>query len=359
MAIQQPSDNNEITIAELISSVGKGMRHVSRQWGKLAIAGLMGAGIGIGVAYMVPVSYTAKTHFLVEEGKGGGGSGIAALAGQFGFDLGGLSGGAGLLSGDNVLIYLKSKSLIRETLLTPYDSAGNISLADRYADIYNLKEGWQKHAGMQTSINFPVASNLPYTRLQDSLLHVLTDRILKKELSVEKPDKKASFVLVGAAMRDELLSKYFCERLVEKATERYVKAKTERQAINVERLQKRADSIGALLNNRTYTSAAVQEQLIDINPGLKSPMARAEVSGRDKMMLATIYGEVVKNLEISKVALSQETPTIQIIDNPDLPLKKNKLSKLMSAALGGFVAVMLTIFFLVIRYLLKRPGSTS
>jgi hypothetical protein len=359
MDIQETSNSNEITIAEVIGSVGKGIQYITSQWGKLLLAGVIGLGIGIATAFIVPASYTAQTHFLVEEGKGGGGGGIAALAGQFGFDLGSLSGSSGLLSGDNVLIYLKSKSLIRETLLTPYDSAGTISLADRYVEIYDLKDGWEKDAGSATKLNFAVASSVPYSRLQDSLLHILTDKIIKKELSVEKPDKKASFVLVGAEMRDELLSKYFCERLVKKATERYVKAKTERQAINVARLQKRADSIGSLLNTRTYTSAAVQDQLIDINPGLKSPMARAEVSGRDKMMLATIYGEVIKNLEISKVALSQETPTIQIIDHPDLPLKKNKLSKLISGGLGGLIAVLLTTIYLLIRNFLKRQPSTT
>jgi uncharacterized protein involved in exopolysaccharide biosynthesis len=42
-------------------------------------------------------------------------------------------------------------------------------------------------------------------------------------------------------------------------------------------------------------------------------------------VLSTIFSETVKNLEASKTMLSQETPTVQIVDEPEMPLKKNKL----------------------------------
>jgi len=41
--------------------------------------------------------------------------------------------------------------------------------------------------------------------------------------------------------------------------------------------------------------------------------------------LNTIFSETVKNLELSKTMLAQETPTVQIVDEPELPLKRNKL----------------------------------
>ncbi len=50
----------------------------------------------------------------------------------------------------------------------------------------------------------------------------------------------------------------------------------------------------------------------------------SELAMRDKTVLQTMYGEVVKNLEISKIAMAQETPIIQIVDMPILPLEKTK-----------------------------------
>ncbi|KYP15963.1 hypothetical protein [Flavihumibacter sp. CACIAM 22H1] len=342
--------NEYVSVGSILTAVGHGFRFLVTNWWKLAVASLAGLGLGVLTASLIPISYKADIHFMVEESKGGSGAGIAALAGQFGFDLGGIGGSGGLLSGDNVLIFLKSKSLIREALLTAYDSSGSTSLADKYAESTGLKKTWEKKFKEPGTINFPSVQNAPTTRLQDSLLQVITEKISKNDLLVDKPDKKASFVLVSANMRDELLTKLFTERLVKKATDRYVNAKTERQFINVQRLQKRADSIAILLNSKTYNAAVVQEQLIDINPGMKAPMAKAEVSGRDKMMLSTIYGEVVKNLEISKVALSQETPTIQIIDTAILPLKQNKVSRLLGGIVGAALAVCLVAFYLTILY---------
>jgi hypothetical protein len=132
-----------------------------------------------------------------------------------------------------------------------------------------------------------------------------------------------------------------------------VVSKTTRQSINVSRLQRRADSIGGLLNRKTFATAFAQEQLLDINPGFKTATVTAEVTGRDKAMLATIYGEVIKNLEISKVALSQETPTILIVDAVDLPLKVNKVEKLIAILLGVLLATVICVAVLTLKMVVK------
>ncbi|OYY14055.1 MAG: hypothetical protein B7Y69_12290, partial [Sphingobacteriia bacterium 35-40-8] len=83
------------------------------KWRLLALAAVLGALLGLGYYFLKPVIYTAHITFVVEESKsaGGGGSLMSALAGQFGVDIGGLSGTSGVLAGDNVLQLLKSRSL--------------------------------------------------------------------------------------------------------------------------------------------------------------------------------------------------------------------------------------------------------
>ena len=53
-----------------------------------------------------------------------------------------------------------------------------------------------------------------------------------------------------------------------------------------------------------------------------------------------MYGEAVKNLEISKFTLLNNKPLINIIDKPKLPLKVNRqsiiFSFILSSILGGF-----------------------
>lgn len=348
----------EVSFQDIFSKMKKALRFSLRRWWWLVIAGLAGGAIGARYAATKPETYTARLSFILEEGKTGGG--LSALAGQFGFDLGGIGAGSGPLSADNVSLFLKSSTLTAETLLTPYDSAGNKSLADKYAEVNELKTQWKDDKNIAQEVSFPANSAAPFTRLQDSLLQVLIDRITKYDIGIGKPDRKASFIEVSTTMRDERLSQFYCERLVKSALNRYIEIKTNRQATNVNRLQRRADSIYALLNRKTYSAAAAQQQILDINPALQSTVtAPTEVIGRDKAMLTAIYGEIVKNLEISKVALNQETPVMQIIDDVRLPLKRNRTSRLVTSVAGAFVLVSLAFAFLIGSYLLLSPKKHS
>jgi uncharacterized protein involved in exopolysaccharide biosynthesis len=66
-----------------------------------------------------------------------------------------------------------------------------------------------------------------------------------------------------------------------------------------------------------------------------------------------MYLEIVKNLEISKMTLLNQTPIINIIDKPILPLEEEKLSKSIAGILGGFLGGFLSVCFFVFGKLFK------
>lgn len=343
-SLQNSSD--EISIKELIQKMKSLWKFLFSKWLVISLFGILGAAIGFGYAFLQPIKYTSKLSFVVEDGKSGGG-GLASLAGQFGFDLGG-GGGGGVFSGDNILLFLKSEGLVRETLLTSYDELGKTTLADRYAEVAKLKEGWKKNpkVGVVEFSTF-VAKVMP--RKEDSLMQAIVKGIISSELSVSKPDKKASFIEVKVSSKDELFAKLFAERLVKVATNRYIESKTKIKALNIAKLQYKSDSLAALLNNKTYAAAASQQSLVDANPALRTAPIASEISSREKTMAATIFAEVVKNLEISKTILNQETPAIQMVDQSTFPLPKERVGKLKSLILGGLLAG-----FFIILYLLAQ-----
>jgi hypothetical protein len=346
--VQQETD--EISLKELIVKIRSVSSFLLTKWLIIVLIGLLGGGIGLLYAYFTPIKYTSNLTFVVEEGKSGGG-GLASLAGQFGFDLGGAAGG-GVFSGDNILLFLKSEGLCRETLMTMYDSTQNMMLVDKYAEVTKMKKRWLKKKEIGV-INFSKYSDGKFPRLEDSLMQEIVKDILKTDLSVSKPDKKASFIEVKSMMEDEMLSKFFSERMVKIATQRYVDSKIKTKAINVYMLQRKADSLAAVLNNKTYSAAASQQSLIDVNPALRSVPIAAEITNRDKTMAATIFGEVIKNLEISKTMLNQETPVIQMVDQSTLPLFKEKIGKIKSLVLGGILGAFITALFLIGKRFLK------
>ncbi len=345
--------SNEISLDEIFQQIKIGYSYVKTQWIKIIFIGFSFGLLGFIYASFQDINYTAKITFVVEEGKNSssGLGGLASLAGQFGVDVGGSNSGS-VLSGDNILLYFKSESLAREVLLSKFDSSSSNSLADKYSEVYGLQKSWRKNRSIG-KISFQILrESVVYSRLQDSLLQRIIGAILTNQFSVSKTDKKSGFVEVNTTMKDEMLAKIYCERIVEVAVAKYINLKTQRQKATVEKLQFRSDSISAILSKKTFTSALLQtsNSTMDVNPLYKTATTVAfESTTRDKTMLATIFSSVVQNLEVAKFTLSQETPVIQIIDFPLLPLKVKQESKKYSALLFSIIGVFSFLFFLFVK----------
>ncbi|MGA9650680.1 hypothetical protein [Pedobacter sp.] len=338
------SEEEDFSFSKMFSNRRNDIKYLLRFKFRILAVGLLGGLLGTCAAWFWPVTYTAKLTFVVEEGKSGGGGILSSLAGQMGFDIGGLTGSSsGILAGDNVLQLLTSQKMLKQTLLKPLDSGSNYTLADKYADAYKLREKWLdlKENPKGDKIMFPAGSK-KYSRLQDSLLHEIMKTITEKEISINKPDKKLSFFALNATMKNEQLASLICTGLINEASQFYTETKTKRLRTNVDRLQTRADSIGRLLNRKTYAAAGANAVMLDANPAFTTIGVGAELQERDKRVLQTIYSEIIKNLEVSRTMLMQETPTFQVVDEPELPLKKNKLKFPSGIVLGSFL---LSVFY--------------
>ena len=84
---------------------------ISANFKLVLIVVLIGAALGLAYSIFKPVRYNAEITFSVEDSKSIGGGLLSSLGGSIGMDIGSLTGaGNGVLSGDNVLSLLKSKS---------------------------------------------------------------------------------------------------------------------------------------------------------------------------------------------------------------------------------------------------------
>jgi hypothetical protein len=312
-----------------------------KQAGLLAIAGIT---FGSLISLLWPVTYSAKMTFVVENSKAGAGSLVSDLAGQFGLDVSSLNGISGVLAGENVQELLKSNKILKRSLLSTYDQKH--TLADLYIRKYGLKKRWEDKYVENGELIFP-ADRQSYSRLQDSLLMEIVKRITEKEISIVMPDKRQGFFELALTTRDEQLSSLLCRQIVYESSNFYIQTKTQRIKNNIDRLQARADSIGFLLKNKTYKASNSSALLLDINPSYSKARVGAEVDERDKYILSTIYSEIIKNLEISKTILAQETPTVQVLDEPDFPLQKNSLKWYKSGFYGGLIFSFCYFFYIL------------
>jgi uncharacterized protein involved in exopolysaccharide biosynthesis len=84
--------------------------------------------------------------------------------------------------------------------------------------------------------------------------------------------------------------------------------------------------------------------LFNANNGLNSYSATEELSQKDKTVAYTLYSEVIKNIELTKMAQAQQTPIFQIVETPRLPLENKKLEfyeLLFIGLIGGFLLSLL------------------
>jgi len=318
---------------QLISSY---INHLFTKRKLIVLAGIAGLLLGILFALVRTTKYTARMSFVVEDSKSISSSGLlSAISGQFGMDISSaLGGSSNLLTGENILELAKSRSFIRQTLLTPYTDSIT-SLADRYSEIYQFKKKWARRFSLNKTVNFHVNQKLDKT--EDSLLNKLIDQIIEKDLAIFKPERRLGIFEVNVVMTDDLLPSLFCQRLMKSVSDFYVETKTRRIRRNIARLERLADSLKGYADDRIVENANSELDILDINPIYVEKNASKIINNRNENLSNTVYGEVLRNLELSKASLLQETPTIQVVDQPDYPLKDNKIKWYK----GGFYGMLL------------------
>lgn len=340
--------DDEISLQELLQKIKGFIAYLKSKWVSLLVAGIIGGLLGLGYYYIQSPKYTATCTFILEE-KSASGGGLAGLASQFGFDVGGAMGGSSLFAGDNLLEIIPSKNIIEKVLLSKVDSSSQQTLADLFLDFTKLKKAWA-HKERLANISFEKVQNPEQMSLmQDSVLNVIYGVVVKSYLSVDWAHKNASLIRVSVTSKNKKFSKYLTERIVEQSKKLYIDLKTGTSQANVDRLQRRADSLYVLLNNKSYQAA--ESQVLNVNPAMKKVLAATEISARDKTVLDTIYAEVVKNLETSKILLSQQTPIIQLLDNPIFPLEINIKSKLFLSLVEFFAFFSLAFLVILFSYI--------
>ncbi|MFY7994821.1 MAG: Wzz/FepE/Etk N-terminal domain-containing protein [Sediminibacterium sp.] len=350
----QESVTDEISLKELIEKVLEVFKFLRSKWLIIAFTGIIGGGIGLGYAWLKKPVYKAVVTFALEDDKqsGGGLSSALGLASSLGFDLGGSAGGA--FSGANLIELMKSKKMVQKTLLSTY-KVNNLDqvLANDLLQLTGLDKKLEKNSkGLRA---FIFQSNIPrdnFTQEKDSVLSLLYEGLFENRiLTVTQKDKKISIITVEVNSTSESFSKFFAENLVKNVSEFYIETKSKKARNNVAILQKQADSVRNELNQAITGVAVVSDNTFNLNPALNVNRVPSTKKQVDVQANTAILTQLVTNLELAKVALMKETPLIQLIDQPILPLKKDKPGKLKSLLFGVFLGAFLSaIYILVTRF---------
>jgi uncharacterized protein involved in exopolysaccharide biosynthesis len=355
----EPEENiqDEISLKELIFKFSEWWKYLVSRWVIILIAGLLGGGIGLTYAWLSKPTYQAVVTFALEDDKGSGGglSGALGLASSLGIDLGTSAGGA--FSGANLIELMKSRKIVGKTLLESNENEGKKKiLANDLLAISKLDSKLAAKSDRFKDFSFSGLENPSNLNIQqDTVIKLLYDYLFEENiLSIAQKDKKISIITVAVNTTNELFSKLFADQLVKNVSDFYIETKSKKARTNVAILQKQADSIRNELNQAITGVAVTSDNTYNLNPALNVNRVPSTKKQVDVQANTAILTQLVTNLELAKVTLMRETPLIQLIDRPTLPLKKEKPGKLKFLILGGLLAGFLAIVFLIIQRIGKQ-----
>ncbi len=347
--------NGEISLKELIGKGKEWYDYLLSQWKIILLAGIIGAGLGLAYSFIKKPVYTASLSFALEDEKGGSGSlgSALGLASSLGLDLG--SGGGSIFTGSNLTELFKSRAMVEQTLMSPVVVDGKaISLAEMYIQNEGWREKWNDKPKFKGIQFLPNTKRKYFTRVHDSILGVLYQDLSKTGLVVGQKDKKIAIITIDVSSTNELFSKYFTEALVQEVSNFYVTTKSKKARMNMDILERQTDSIRRELNGAITGVAVANDNTFGLNPAMnvrRAPSARRQV---DVQANTAILTELVKQTELAKVTLRKETPLIQVIDRPILPLKVEKIGKIKGVLFGGLLVGFIVLIYLTMKSILRQ-----
>ena len=296
---------------------------------------------------LIKSKYKADITFVVQSpvNESSNLKNLGNIASSFGFNVG---GSASTFSKENVIELFKSRRIIEATLLKSDDikDKKNILLIDYYTNTNKLRNSKNWIEDKIDNIDFEIKSNK-----RDSIISLFWNDIVEDNLQVSFNSKDASIITLSFIFQDQYFAKVFVENIIKEMEKIYVKYKTAQSRNTLDFIQNRADSVYFELQLAEEDYAKIQ----DINQRIVKFSGRLKELQlmRSVQVLNTMYIELIKNLELSKLTLLKETPIIEVLDGPVLPLKDDKIKSLYLLIMSIFLAILFSSSYIMLRKLIR------
>jgi len=343
---QKFSLHNEFSLGSLLQAIQATAHLAKKHWKLLVIFPVCFALLGLAASWLLGKDLKKAEFIIAAEEEGP--SGMENLLAQFGLDVGGSNPG-GVFEGESLVKLFYVRSLVERSLLTEFNHHGKKRILAEaiYPSIKELQHP-EFHA---VKFHTDRIKNNPIT---DSALYIMYKYVSKEMLSVNRPDKKQSFVTVGCLHADPEIAIATSQSIINTVTDYYIETLTKKARHNLNVLKLEADSIQQVLNRNLLVNAANSD--LNLNPLMQSARVNQNRSLIDLQISISLYGEVVKNLKLAEIGLRKQTPLIQIIESPHYPLETVGMD-LWEYVIGGLLLGLLLSGYLI--YKKENDNSVS
>jgi tyrosine-protein kinase Etk/Wzc len=356
-------DDDEISLLDLLQTVVDNLR--------LLVLGPLAVGISaLGISFLIPPTYTAKTQFLPPQQQQSAAASMLASLGS----LGGLAGAVGGIKNpaDQFLAYMKS-----------------VTVQDALIERFNLLERFE--AKTKTEARFALTGSVRAYSGKDGLISVEVDNKDPKfaaELAnahVEELGKLLGKLAITEAQQRRL----FFEKQLTIAKEKLVQSEIELKSTGVSGSVLKSNPVSAVaavaslqagVTAQEVKLGAMRGYLAETAPdfkqalneltNLRAQLAKQEIHTPANNNLAaqgdyvskyrefkyneTLFELFSKQFEIAKIDESREGGVIQVLDAAQSPEHKSKPKKSLIAILATFAAGFALLLFVFVRQALRN-----
>ncbi|MBC7508069.1 MAG: hypothetical protein H7320_04860 [Ferruginibacter sp.] len=334
---------DEFSPKKMIEQIQSVIRYILSKWLIILLVASIFCIIGAVYTSFKKPTYVAEITFALDEGAAQSArTDLSAISEQLG--IGPIMEAGGVFSSvTNIVELMKSRLLVEKTLRSKVNLYGkDLFFADFFLDSLSYREKWMKDSQDKFDLRATKKSRQD-SLYENNIIRNIYEAIITSTIKIDTKGKGTSIIAVTCVSENELFTKYFLEALIQEVTSFYIDTKTQRAKINVAFLQKRTDSINNAFTSSLYGKAAFTDANIN------AVRQVATVSGDRQLTNIQIqkatYTELYRSLEAAKTTLMKETPLIQYIDMPILPLKLSMASAFKNSIIGFILGMVLATGF--------------
>ena len=342
----RPED--EISLEDFIRSV-KGYIHLLlSHWKIFLLAILMScAGLWFWSQGKAP-TYKASLTLMLSDDAGQSVTGISSILGQFGLPV-----SSGKYNIDKLIEIARSRYILEQVLKSQCEIDGeNKSIADHLISYYKLDESWQAYSEQQFSGSFTNTVGTPEYNFLIKQLHKLVNGSEQTGGLLNMDYGRDHYIMTFdfESLSEELSINYLINHF-EYLKDFYTNKSVERQQLSFDIIKNKRDSISISLNSVENEIAVLQ----DLSPNAYRSTSSSRLSrlSTESYILKTAYGKAEENLAIAELALQNNTPLIQLIDEPISPLQPNVLGLSRVLIYGFLLGIFLSFLILGTLYIIR------
>ncbi len=341
--------NDEINIGDLFTKFGEYRRHVFKKWWVILIAAIALAFLLRFYAIWKKENYIAHADFAVKGTEGSSTSSLASLASSFGI---GISTGSEFTN-ELFLGILQSRTLVKEALAqkrTMSVKKGVAPREDYLANFYiEMYPRWAKKKKVKDfRLEHGTLDSL--TRREDSCLTVIYDELVENDLSVEFSDDLGMNQLeMASPSRD--FSYFLADYIAYAGSDYYINAQLKNEVITVQLMQKKCDSLRALLESKETLLAQIQDNS-SFQVKFSGYLSQNRLL-RDIGLITTEYSTTYAQWQLALFDQQNKTPLVDMIDQPKYATIKEKEQTTMFMIIGFILGGILSTVVLGIRKYIK------